>query len=110
MNPFSANYQPNQAVNEYQTALKAQKTVDAATLDVNGTREDYVLSERVADWNQLRNLGAGNAGLDVYSTGHLKSALAALSFPDLFAPSNSTYHFTRAEQFERIEACLADRL
>ena len=114
MNQFSANYPPNQAVNEYQASLRAQKANDKRVLanTPEGKVYEYDLKPRSPDWNQLRNLGGGQYGLNMYSTGHLEEVLVALHDSDLFdsAADNRWYHFTRAEQIERVHAELVSRI
>ena len=113
-NVFSANYQPNQAVNEYQTQLKAQNAADNAVVQPEGKtlQAAYALADLVPDWNQLRNLGGGQYGLNMYSTGHLEESLVQLHNSDLFdkATDPRYYHFTRAEQIERVHTELVSRI
>lgn len=114
MNQFSANYPPNQAVNEYQTRLRQQKEHDKHVLanTPDGVVAEYGLKERAPDWNQLRSLGGGQYGLNMYSTAHLEEVLVALHNSDLFDGSADSryYHFTRAEQIERVHAELVSRI
>ena len=114
MNPFSHNYQPNQAVSEYQASLRAQKEHDkhVKANTPEGKVYGYELQPRTPDWNQLRNLGAGQYGLNMYATPQLEEALVQLHNPDLFDASadNRYYHFTRAEQIERVHSELVSRI
>ena len=114
MNQFSANYPPGQAVNEYQARLRAQKAADKAVVQPEGNalQVAYDLADRVPDWNQLRNLGGGQYGLNMYGTAHLEVALMHLHDESLFDPTADPryYHFTRAEQLERVHNELVSRI
>lgn len=80
MNPFSANYTPNQANAEYQASLKAQQQGDGEAFRSESARfESYDLKARVPDWKRLLDIEKPQA----WSTRSLLEAVAVLQNPKL---------------------------
>lgn len=99
-NPFSHNYAPNQAVNEYQAHLQAQKAADKAVTAPEGMVATYALTDRLPNWNLLLDIEKPH----VYSTRALLEAVAVLESPDILTPSPRV-----TAQAARFHAVLATR-
>lgn len=105
MNPFSANYTPNQAHGEYQartTLLNAQRQADkAAGLTASDDQlATYTLAERLPDWGRLLDIEKPQ----VWSTASLLTACDVLRNPALVGSSVAI-----ARQLESFTAELATR-
>lgn len=101
---MSTSYAPGTAVHEYQEALAAQRTADAAAaLSVpQGQLGGYVLADRLPDWHRLLDI----ARPWVWSTDSLRTACARLRDPDSL-PGASPARI--AEQLLRFETALDAR-
>lgn len=99
-------YASNTAVSQYQTrlaALAVQRNEDAITKAAApaGYQADYDLRSREPDWAKLLNMGAGNAGLSMYSAAHLVEAQQHLQNPEWFT-TGGDFHFGRLDQLARV--------